>query len=157
MMMPKRPEFTMGMLAILWSGCVLGISVEAFWNEWTWRPTFSLAMYLGMGWSALAGYSVLAPMIPTPCLYLIFAGGVTYTLGVPFFVRDGYLDHAIWHMFVLAASIFHWLSIYWYVATWPAEYMVRPVSSIVATAALVALAPSSRPGIVEPAAGMIDS
>lgn len=159
MMMPERPDFTIAMLTVLWSGCVLGISVEAFWKEWAWRPTFSLAMYLGMGWSALAGYSVLAPIIPKPCLHLIFAGGVTYTLGVPFFVRDGssgYLDHAIWHMFVLAASIFHWLSIYMYVANWPEgndETTTTTLSSAMATA-MATLVPSSCPDIVESAAGI---
>jgi hemolysin III len=151
MMMPERPDFTMTMLAVLWIGCFLGIGVEAFWKEWKWRGTFSLSMYLGMGWSALAGFPILAPIIPTKCLYLMVAGGVTYTLGVPFFVRDGYLDHAIWHMFVLAASIFHWLSIYWYVATWPAPYVVENDStvSIMVATALATFVPSSCPDMVE--------
>jgi hypothetical protein len=75
------------------------------------------------------------------------------------------LDHAIWHMFVLAASIFHWLSIYWYVATWPAEYVendttTTALSSAVATAVatvVTTLVPSSCPDLVESAAGIVSS
>jgi hemolysin III len=44
-------------------------------------------------------------------------GGVAYTVGVPFFVRNHHLDHAVWHIFVLLGSIFHWYVIYTYVAT----------------------------------------
>jgi hemolysin III len=46
---------------------------------------------------------------------LVICGGVAYTVGVPFFVRNNNLDHAIWHIFVLTASIFHWCAIYFYI------------------------------------------
>jgi hemolysin III len=54
-------------------------------------------------------------MLPANALYLIVAGGVAYTSGVPFFVRNNNLDHSIWHVFVIAGSLFHWLSVYLYV------------------------------------------
>ena len=54
-------------------------------------------------------------ILPANALYLIIAGGVAYTGGVPFFVRNNNLDHSIWHVFVIAGSFFHWLSVYLYV------------------------------------------
>jgi len=69
-------------------------------------------MYIGMGWAALACLSDMKKALPTACLIDLIMGGLAYTGGVPFFVRNNNLDHAIWHCFVLAGSIFHWLGIY---------------------------------------------
>lgn len=53
------------------------------------------------------------------CVYLILFGGGAYTAGVPFFVRNNNLDHAIWHLFVMAGSIIHWIAVYCYVVSTP--------------------------------------
>mmetsp|Transcript_8828 Transcript_8828/g.15347 ORF Transcript_8828/g.15347 Transcript_8828/m.15347 type:complete len:90 (-) Transcript_8828:264-533(-) len=82
---------------------------------WKHKPKFSLAMYLGMGWSCLICMNDLVSSLPMEALYYLVAGGVAYTSGVPFFVRNNNLDHSIWHCFVLAGSIFHWLCVYLYV------------------------------------------
>ena len=114
--LPDMPIFSEFLLAFLWICCVLGIGVEACFPTWKYRTYFSLAMYLSMGWSALVCLpEVAAAMSPTG-FNLIILGGVAYTAGVPFFVRNNNLDHAIWHVFVLAGSIIHWLSIYFFVA-----------------------------------------
>ena len=55
------------------------------------------------------------------CAYLILFGGVAYTAGVPFFIRNNNLDHAIWHLFVMSGSILHWIAIYFYVASTPLQ------------------------------------
>lgn len=113
------PLFSTYLLAFLWICCVLGIWVEAFQTQWKYRGHFSLLMYLSMGWSALLFLPTVITRLPLrPLVYLVL-GGVSYTAGVPFFVRNSNLDHAIWHVFVLAGSIFHWWVIYKYVA--PAE------------------------------------
>jgi hemolysin III len=57
--------------------------------------------------------------LPVGCIHLLILGGVAYTAGVPFFVRDNNLDHAIWHLFVLSGSVMHWLAVYLYVAPKP--------------------------------------
>jgi hemolysin III len=46
---------------------------------------------------------------------MMILGGVAYTTGVPFFVRNHNLDHSMFHVFVLIGSIIHWLAIYMYV------------------------------------------
>ena len=80
-----------------------------------WKARLSLGMYLGMGWAALFVLPDLMAAIHPHALTLLIAGGLCYTMGVPFFVRDRSMDHAIWHVFVLAGSVCHYLAIYFYI------------------------------------------
>jgi hemolysin III len=115
-MLVDKPIWSVGLLGFIWVCCFLGISVEAFYPTWRYRPMFSLAMYLGMGWACIVCLPEMKSRMPIGCINLILLGGVGYTVGVPFFVRNNNLDHAIWHLFVMAGSIFHWFAIYLYVA-----------------------------------------
>lgn len=114
-----KPIWSIGLLGFIWFCCVFGILVEAFYPTWKYRPMFSLSMYLAMGWAVLIMLPEMRERLPGGCTYYLILGGVAYTVGVPFFVRDNNLDHAIWHLFVLSGSIFHWLGIYFYVAQRP--------------------------------------
>lgn len=116
-----EPLWSTGLLAFIWTCCFFGIGVEAFLPVWQYRRYFSLAMYLGMGWSALICLPEVAKILPDNAIRFMILGGVAYTVGVPFYVRSNNLDHAVWHLFVLAGSTFHWLGIYLYVATWQVE------------------------------------
>mmetsp|Transcript_21709 Transcript_21709/g.31065 ORF Transcript_21709/g.31065 Transcript_21709/m.31065 type:complete len:470 (+) Transcript_21709:68-1477(+) len=111
----NKPLWSASLLSFIWLCALGGIGVEAFCPLWKHRVSFSLAMYLGMGWSCLVCMHDFLEILPVNALYLIVAGGVAYTGGVPFFVRNNNLDHSIWHVFVIAGSFFHWLSIYLYV------------------------------------------
>ena len=107
------------LLGFIWVCCVLGILVEACRPDWKYRGYFSLTMYLGMGWACLVCLPEISARLPDTAINFLVLGGVGYTVGVPFFVRNNNLDHAIWHLFVLSGSIFHWLAIYLYVAPRP--------------------------------------
>ena len=41
----------------------------------------------------------------------LVAGGLCYTGGVFFFLRDRGYDHAVWHGFVLAGSVCHYAAV----------------------------------------------
>ena len=45
-----------------------------------------------------------------------FAGGICYAVGVLFLKFDDRVPyfHAVWHKFVIAGSVCHWISIYFY-------------------------------------------
>ena len=116
-----QPIWSIGLLGFIWFCGLTGIAVEAFCPTWQYRPWFSLAMYLGMGWAALACLPALKDRLTKGCINLVILGGVGYTSGVPFFVRNNNLDHAIWHLFVLSGSILHWLAVYIYVAPFTLE------------------------------------
>eukprot|EP00980_Cylindrotheca_fusiformis_P010545 scaffold2334_cov118-Cylindrotheca_fusiformis.AAC.17 len=114
--------WSVGLLGFLWMCCFLGISVEAFAPTWKQKNWFSLAMYLGMGWAAVACFSQMKERLPPTAMNCLVLGGVGYTAGVPFFIRNNNLDHAIWHLFVMAGSIFHWVCVYVYVAPRPLNH-----------------------------------
>jgi hemolysin III len=110
-----EPLWSTYLLSFIWTCCFLGILVEFFFPLWKHKAKFSLSMYLGMGWSSLVCLPEVTRSLPEGATNLMILGGVGYTAGVPFFVRNYNMDHAIWHLFVLAGSIFHWCGIYFYV------------------------------------------
>ena len=78
-----------------------------------------LLIYLAMGWACSIDMASLRAAISPAAFYWLLAGGVAYTAGVIFYVLDkmGRLTHAhgIWHMFVLAGSLCHFVSVIGYV------------------------------------------
>jgi hemolysin III len=99
---------------IVWGLAVAGIATEAFW---TYRPRWlSAAVYLFMGWLVVVAIQPLAATIAPAGLWLLIAGGLCYTVGTIFYVmkRVKYM-HAIWHVFVLAGSILHFLAVLMFV------------------------------------------
>jgi len=100
--------------AIIWALAIAGISAEAFWP---YRPRWlSAAVYLGMGWIVVFAIRPLAAALEPAGLWLLIAGGLCYTLGTIFYVlkKVRYM-HAIWHVWVLAGSICHFLAVLLYV------------------------------------------
>ena len=77
---------------------------------------FSLIAYLSMGWLIVIVIDELKSNIDNIAFYLIVAGGVSYTAGIIFYIKDhkNYW-HAIWHIFVLLGSIFQFFAIYLYI------------------------------------------
>ena len=102
------------LFGIVWSLAVVGITVEAFW---TYRPRWlSASVYLGMGWLIVLAIKPLAAALPSAGLWLLVAGGLCYTLGTVFYImkKVRYM-HAVWHLWVLAGSILHFLAVLLYV------------------------------------------
>ena len=101
-------------LAVVWGIALLGIIFKLFF---TGRFEYlSLASYLGMGWLGFTMFSRLGELLSGEAVNLLLYGGLCYTGGVVFYVwRKLPYHHAIWHLFVLGGSIFHFLSIYQYV------------------------------------------
>ncbi|MCW2274346.1 hemolysin III family protein [Rhodoblastus acidophilus] len=64
-----------------------------------------LALYLALGWGALADAPRLTTSLPPETVILTVAGGVMYSLGVPFHLWNSLkFQSAIWHGFVAVAS-----------------------------------------------------
>jgi hemolysin III len=80
----------------------------------------SLAIYLGMGWCAIAAIEPLLRALEPGGLALMLAGGITYSGGVAFYTWERLrYHHAIWHLFVLGGSILHFFAVLFYVVPGP--------------------------------------
>ena len=76
----------------------------------------SLFLYLLMGWMIIFYFRSFINFIDFRALVLIAIGGLFYTSGVVFYARDKKkYFHAIWHLFVLGGSLFHYLAVLLYI------------------------------------------
>lgn len=99
------------MCAVIWGAAALGILVETFSRER--QPKWvSALIYLVMGWAIVFRMPQLMAALPAGGMWLLFAGGLSYTVGVVFYLlkRVPYM-HMVWHLFVLGGSVCHFLSV----------------------------------------------
>jgi len=76
----------------------------------------SLIAYLVMGWLILIDFSTFRSNIDPIGFWLVVGGGLAYSSGVVFYVKDSIRHfHTIWHLFVMAGSILHFFAILFYV------------------------------------------
>lgn len=102
------------LFAAVWTFAAIGIAAEAFWP---YRPRWlSAAVYLGMGWMVVLAIRPISAALEPAGLWLLVAGGLAYTVGTIFYVlkKVKYM-HAVWHVFVLAGSILHYLAVLMFV------------------------------------------
>ncbi|NNK87945.1 MAG: hemolysin III family protein [Flavobacteriaceae bacterium] len=77
---------------------------------------FSTLLYLFMGWLIVFDFSALVELMPTNGLIFLIAGGLSYTLGIVFYIFERIpFNHVIWHLFVLGGAICHYFMIFFYV------------------------------------------
>lgn len=114
MLVSLRTPLAIGLMAVIWLIALVGIILKvAFIYRF---KRLSLMTYLAMGWLSLVVIYQLALRLDVAGLSLLAAGGVTYSLGVIFYVAKRIpFNHAIWHGFVLAGCACHFLAIYWFV------------------------------------------
>lgn len=99
---------------VLWAIALLG-AISEFIHIKALKK-ISLVIYLGMGWLAVFIVQPLMQQIGQGGMVLLLAGGIAYSLGVIFYVWEKLpYNHAIWHIFVLAGSVLHFCSIFFYV------------------------------------------
>lgn len=75
-----------------------------------------VALNLLMGWSSMLLVGPLLAALEPMGLGLLIAGGLTYTLGLVFYLNDRiWLNHFIWHLFVLLGAGLHYVTVIFYV------------------------------------------
>ena len=96
--------FAFGILGIVWALATVGIIVKLFF--WTSPSRWGLGLYLGLGWLSVALVPSLIPLVSGLTFGLIMAGGLVYSVGAILFNIEVFrYQNAIWHTFVLAASL----------------------------------------------------
>ncbi|WP_035054473.1 PAQR family membrane homeostasis protein TrhA [Andreprevotia chitinilytica] len=103
------------LFGVNWGLAVIGIVQELLLGKRT--RFFSLLIYVLMGWLILIAMKPLVATLAPAGLWWVAAGGVTYTVGIIFFIFDEKIKHGhgIWHLFVLGGSICQFVSILRYV------------------------------------------
>jgi hemolysin III len=103
-------SFGITLLSVLWGLTVLGIFFKIFF---TGRfEIVSLVIYIAMGWMLVVGGRRFFTELPLNVLIFIAIGGGLYSIGIIFYLWQMYSwHHAVWHFFVLAAAICHYVAV----------------------------------------------
>lgn len=100
-----------GILAAVWTIALVGVFFKVFFLGRFKK--LSLVLYLLMGWLIVIAAKPMLEHGSHELLFWILAGGICYSIGTIFFSwRNLRFSHGIWHLFVLAGSICHFVGIY---------------------------------------------
>ena len=105
-------------LAGTWLVALIGIIFKiATYGKFDNYKVLSLILYIGMGWMAIIPIRAIIEATSWGFFAFILTGGLLYTVGTVFYsIKKIPYNHAIWHLFVLAASISHFIGIELYLA-----------------------------------------
>lgn len=106
------------LLAVIWTGAIIGASLKIFNLQGMERITVPLC--LALGWVVVFALKPLLDNASTFGFWMIVAGGLLYTAGTVFYAWKRLpFQNAIWHAFVLAAAICHFSAVLHDVALGP--------------------------------------
>lgn len=98
-------------LVIIWGSVLVGTFFKLFFTGKF--KTLSVIIYLTMGWLAVFFIQDLVEKISWETLVWIGIGGLSYTIGVYFYVKsEKPYYHFIWHLFVLGGTAAHFVAVY---------------------------------------------
>jgi hemolysin III len=90
----------------VWSASLIGVALKLLVPERFGR--LAIVLYLTIGWSGITVFHSLAQSLPESTLWLLLAGGITYSLGIIFHLLERLKFHnALWHVFVVAGASLH--------------------------------------------------
>ncbi|MCA6379824.1 MAG: hemolysin III family protein [Cytophagales bacterium] len=97
-------------LGVVWSCAILGAVLKAI--SVGKRIKLSTVLYILMGWVILVAIQPLYKAMPFNGFLFLIAGGISYTIGTIFFIRNQVkYNHSVWHVFVLGGSVLHFFSV----------------------------------------------
>ena len=110
-----RGPWGWSLFGIIWSLAAIGMLQEI--KPRSEARVMSLVIYAVMGWIVLVAIQPLLENLGTAGFVWLAAGGVFYTVGIVFFAFDERFRHwhGIWHLFVIAGSLMHFIAILFYV------------------------------------------
>ncbi len=112
---PLYPALGWGLLLWEWGLGILAATLTAI--DLKKYNVFSMICYIGMGWSIIAFLPQAMSALTAVGFWLVFAGGVAYTLGAILYGLGNRLRwmHSVFHIFVVLGSLLQFLGIYFYV------------------------------------------
>lgn len=108
------------LFGVVWAVSALGITLNAI--DLKRYKKFSIVCYIALGWCVLLTLRTLIEAVGIVGFVYLALGGVAYTVGAILYVIGGkgghrYM-HSVFHLFVVAASVLHFICIFFYVLQW---------------------------------------
>ena len=101
-------------LVVQWLMVLFGILYKSIAQKSI--PKLSVSIYMGMGWASLIVLPRLIKQTDLIFVLLIALGGVLYSVGAWFYIqKDRPYFHMIWHLFINAASLAHFIAIIFFI------------------------------------------
>ena len=98
-------------MTLVWGGAIIGIALKLLVPARFGR--LALVLYLGIGWSGVLVFQALAATLPASTVWLLLAGGITYSSGIIFHLWEKLKFHnVLWHCFVVAGATLHLWAIF---------------------------------------------
>lgn len=98
-----------GLTAFVWSAAVVGMALKLIVPHRFGR--LAIPFYLGLGWSGVVVFYDLAHTLPPAALWLLVAGGLSYSFGLIFHLWERLkFYNALWHLFVVVGASLHLLA-----------------------------------------------
>ena len=95
---------------VIWGAALTGMALKLFVPHRFGRG--AIVLYLGIGWSGVFVFQALAAHLPETALWLLVAGGLSYSIGLIFHLWERLTFHnAVWHGFVVAGASLHLVAI----------------------------------------------
>jgi hemolysin III len=114
MLVTLRGAWGWSLFGVTWGLAAVGIALTAVFMDKLKLP--AVLTYVGMGWMVVVALKPLAEGLTMGGLFWLFAGGLSYTIGIVFYAWKRFpYHHAIWHLFVLGGSIAHFFAMLLYV------------------------------------------
>lgn len=103
------------LFGIVWALAIIGILQEI--KPRSEARVMSIVIYAVMGWIVLVAVKPLIAALGMAGFVWLALGGAAYTLGIIFFAFDTRVRHfhGVWHLFVIAGSLLHFVAISRYV------------------------------------------
>ncbi|MDB6047929.1 MAG: hlyIII [Pseudomonas sp.] len=103
------------LFGVVWGLAVIGMLQEI--KPRSEARVMSIVIYAVMGWIVLVAVKPLMAALGTAGFMWLAGGGILYTIGIIFFAFDTRFRHwhGIWHLFVIAGSLLHFVAILFYV------------------------------------------
>ena len=105
-----RGPWGWGLFIAIWTLAIGGVVFKLFYTGRFKR--LSTLIYIAMGWLIIVAIKPMLNSLDAWTLGWLLAGGLFYTLGTYFYHRESIpYSHAIWHLFVIAGSVCHFIAV----------------------------------------------
>ncbi len=109
-----RGSWGWALLALIWALAIAGVLIKL--TSLNNIRGLSTAFYVAMGWVVVLAIKPLIDNVALGGIWLLLAGGISYTLGVAFYAwRSLPYNHMIWHLFIIGGSTLHFFAVLLYV------------------------------------------